>query len=84
MRGPDDRGFEQWLVTEPDDPYLDAWWPPRHTLGWEHIIVHENYEFLTSIADRTDHRPDFEDGYAAQRVVDGIQKSAEKDTWVSV
>lgn len=84
VRGPDDRGFEQWLVTESDDPYLDTWWPPGHTLGWEHTIIHENYEFLTSIDDGTEYRPNFADGFAAQRLVDAIQRSANKQKWVSV
>ena len=33
--------FSRVLVTEPDHPYLDHWWPPGHTLGcctlmWDH------------------------------------------------
>ncbi len=44
-----DRGFQQVLVTDADDPYLDHWWPPGHVLGWEHTFVHENYEFLSAV-----------------------------------
>ena len=29
-----DEGFRRILVTEPTHPYLGAWWPPGHTLGW--------------------------------------------------
>jgi predicted dehydrogenase len=47
----DGRGFERISVTDPGDPYMDTWWPADHTIGWEHTIIHENYEFLTVIAE---------------------------------
>jgi hypothetical protein len=25
--------FETVPVTDPDDPYVDRWWPPGHTVG---------------------------------------------------
>ena len=31
---PADEGFRRILVTEPTHPYLAAWWPPGHILGW--------------------------------------------------
>lgn len=84
VRGSDDRGFQQVLVTEATDPYGEAWWPPGHALGWEHAVVHENYEFLTAVTDGQRHRPDFEDGFAVQRVVEGVQTSHERDEWMSL
>ena len=32
-------------------PYLSAWWPPGHTLGWEHTFTHQAADLLTAIAD---------------------------------
>ncbi len=32
-------GFRRILVTEPEHPYLSGWWPPGHTLGWEHTFT---------------------------------------------
>ena len=29
------------LVTEPDHPYVGAWWPPGHVLGWDHTFTHQ-------------------------------------------
>lgn len=84
FRGADDREYQQLLVTEPDDPYMDAWWPTGHIIGWEHAFVHEHYEFLRCIDEGTPYRPDFEDGLAAQRVVDAVQTSSESRSWVSV
>jgi len=81
-----DRGYETVLVTDPEDPYVDAWWPPGHVLGWEHTFVHENYEFLRAVVEEGDagFSPDFEDGLAAQRVLDAIQRSDDAGEWVEV
>jgi predicted dehydrogenase len=83
LRG-DDRGYETILVTEPDDPYIDHWWPPGHTIGWEHTFVHENYEFLTSVAEGSEYHPNFQDGLAVQRVLDAIAQSDKTDRWVDM
>jgi predicted dehydrogenase len=68
----DSRGYETILVTDPDDPYVDHWWPPGHVIGWEHTFVHENYEFLTAVAEGGHHEPSFADGLAVQRALDAI------------
>jgi predicted dehydrogenase len=71
----DGRGYETVLVTDPEDPYIEAWWPPGHVLGWEHAFVHENYEFLSSVRDGTEFHPSFEDAYGVQQVLDAIERS---------
>jgi predicted dehydrogenase len=71
----DGRGYETVLVTDPDDPYVEAWWPPGHVLGWEHAFVHENFEFLSSVRDSTEFHPSFEDAYGVQQVLDAIERS---------
>ncbi|WP_424020032.1 Gfo/Idh/MocA family protein (plasmid) [Halorientalis pallida] len=76
------RGFERELVTEADDPYVDRWWPPGHVLGWEHAIVHENYEFLRAAATDESHDPDFQAGLAVQRLLDAILRADAEGRWV--
>ena len=84
------RGYETILVTDGDDPYVDHWWPPGHVLGWEHTFVHENYEFLTAVADEATRddgeafEPSFEDGLEAQRVLAAIEDSDERGEWVDL
>ncbi|MFC6963371.1 Gfo/Idh/MocA family protein [Halocatena marina] len=78
------RGFQTVMVTDPDDPYVDHWWPPGHVIGWEHTFVHENYEFLTSVRDETPYEPSFADGCTVQRILDAIEQSDERAEWVSV
>jgi len=82
FKGSEDRGYQELLVTEPEDPYMDAWWPAGHIIGWEHAMVHQYYEFLTSISESQSHSPDFEDGVAVQRTVEAIRKSHERGEWV--
>ena len=80
----DSRGYETILVTDETDPYIEHWWPPGHVIGWEHTFVHENYEFLSAVADGGEFHPNFEDGLAAQRVLDAIERSDATGEWVSV
>ncbi|HEY1703337.1 MAG TPA: Gfo/Idh/MocA family oxidoreductase [Trebonia sp.] len=74
-----DSGFTTILVTEPEHPYLSAWWPAGHVLGWEHTFIHQARDLLTAIAEGTQPEPSFEDGLAVQRVLDAVQKSAKSD-----
>ncbi len=79
-----DRGYETVLVTEESDPYVGAWWPPGHVLGWEHTFVHESYEFLSAVAGDGHFRPDFEDGLATQRVLEAVERSDRTGEWTDV
>lgn len=70
-------GFaERVLVTESSHPYLSAWWPPGHILGWDHTFVSQAADFLRAVAAGEDPRPSFEDGLAVQRVLDAVGESA--------
>ena len=79
LRG-DDRGYETVLVTNANDPYIDAWWPPGHVVGWEHAFVHENYEFLQAVSSeaKNELHPSFGDGYEVQKVLDAIERSDDR------
>ncbi|WP_336035854.1 Gfo/Idh/MocA family protein [Halobacterium yunchengense] len=83
LRG-DGRGFETVLVTDDDHPYGEQWWPSGHALGWEQTFVHENYEFLSAVADGAAFEPDFGDGLAVQRLLDAVAESSDRREWVAV
>jgi predicted dehydrogenase len=78
------RGFETTLVTDPDDPYYDHWWPPGHVIGWEHLFVHENYEFLSAVAEGEEFHPSFQDGLRVQEILEAVDESDDRGEWVSV
>ena len=69
-------GFRRILVTEGSHPYLSGWWPPGHTLGWEHTFTHQARDLLTAIAAGDQPSPSFADGLAVQRVLDAVARSA--------
>ncbi|WP_426998091.1 Gfo/Idh/MocA family protein [Pseudarthrobacter sp. N5] len=71
-----EQGFRRILVNEPVHPYLEAWWPQGHTLGWEHTFTHEIRDFLVAIASGTQPSPSFEDGLAVQRILAAVEESS--------
>ncbi|HTT54771.1 MAG TPA: Gfo/Idh/MocA family oxidoreductase [Streptosporangiaceae bacterium] len=78
-------GFRRVLVTEPGHPYLSAWWPPGHVLGWEHTFVHQAADLVTAIAGAADPEPSFADGLQVQRVLAAVAGSAARDSeWTPV
>ncbi|MGA5406741.1 Gfo/Idh/MocA family protein [Streptomyces lavendulocolor] len=72
-------GFRRILVTEPDHPYLEAWWPPGHALGYEHTFAHQARDLVHAIASGTEPAPSFADGLRVQRVLAAVEESAEKN-----
>ena len=80
----DDRGFQTINVTADDDPYMDAWWPPGHGIGWEHTFVHENRAFLRAVDGREAYAPDLASAFETQRVVEAIRRSDETGQRVSL
>jgi predicted dehydrogenase len=73
-------GFRRILVTEPDHPYLEAWWPPGHGLGYEHTFVHQARDFLSAVATGTAPEPSFADGLQVQRVLAAVEASAAENS----
>jgi predicted dehydrogenase len=77
-------GFRRILVTEPVHPYVAAWWPAGHLLGYEHGFVHQAADLVTDIAENRDPSPSFADGLQVQRVMAAVEQSAAKQTWMEV
>ncbi|MFF7593633.1 Gfo/Idh/MocA family protein [Streptomyces mirabilis] len=73
-------GFRRILVTEPDHPYLEAWWPPGHGLGYEHTFTHQARDLVRAIAAGRRPEPSFGDGLRVQRVLAAVEESAEKNS----
>ncbi|QSZ47673.1 Gfo/Idh/MocA family oxidoreductase [Arthrobacter sp. D5-1] len=71
-----EQGFRRILVNEPEHPYLGAWWPQGHIIGWEHTFTHQIRDFLTAIAAGESPSPSFEDGLNVQHILDAVEESA--------
>jgi predicted dehydrogenase len=78
------RGFRRILVTESDHPFMKAWWPPGHIIGYEHTFTHTIYDLLEAIADNRVPSPNFEDGLRNQKVLAAIEKSSTSRKWLAV
>jgi predicted dehydrogenase len=73
----DEQGFRTILVTNSTHPYVAAWWPPGHIIGYEHEFSHAIVDYLTAIEKGTKIAPNFYDGMKAMQVLEAAIKSAE-------
>ena len=78
------QGFRRVNATDPGHPYTQAWWPSAHIIGYEHLFVHEAYEFITQLGKKKVTYPTFEDGLACQKVLDAVEVAASSKQWVKV
>ncbi|MGF6824199.1 putative dehydrogenase [Microbacterium sp. ZKA21] len=84
-RPPLEQGFTRILVTEPEHPYLEGWWPAGHMLGYEHGFSHQAKDFIEAIANGHDPHPTFAEGLHVQRVLDAVERSASaRAVWTEV
>ncbi|WP_184847073.1 Gfo/Idh/MocA family protein [Allocatelliglobosispora scoriae] len=80
-----EQGFTRILITEAEHPYLAAWWPPGHIIGYEHSFTHQMRDLLEAIASGQDPTPSFADALQVQFVLDAVQRSAETGSgWTEV
>jgi len=77
-----ERGFARILATEPDHPYVGAWWPPGHLLGYEHAFTNQARDFIDAIATGADPRPSFAEALNVQLVLDAVVRSG--GSWTEV
>ncbi|MCF6379816.1 Gfo/Idh/MocA family oxidoreductase [Nocardioides KLBMP 9356] len=77
-------GFRRILATEADHPYVAAWWPPGHLLGYEHGFTHQVVDLVTDIAKGADPAPSFADGLQVQRVLAAVEASSQSSSWQDI
>jgi predicted dehydrogenase len=83
-RPAEEQGFTRILVTEPEHPYMSAWWPAGHPIGYEHTFTHEVRDLIADIAAGADPTPSFADALQVQLVLDAVERSAESAAWTEV
>ena len=76
-------GFRTVLVTDAKHPYVSAWWPPGHIIGYEHSFTHTVYDLIRAIHEQKLPSPNFEDGVKNQKVLDAIERSSASGRWES-
>lgn len=81
------QGFRNVLISEPQHPWWENWWPAGHMIGWEHTFVHEITHLLDCIVNDKEVGPvgaTFLDGYKAAVICDAIYDSAETKKHIQV
>ena len=77
-------GWTDILVTDFEHPYMDRYWVPGTTIGYEHTFVNCMADFLKSLeAGQPAMRPNLKDGLETQYICDAVLKSAKTGSWES-
>jgi predicted dehydrogenase len=80
----DEQGFRTILVTNATHPYVAAWWPPGHIIGYEHEFTHAVVDFLTALEKGTKITPNLYDGLKDMQVLEAAIISAREGGKVTV
>jgi predicted dehydrogenase len=80
----DVQGFRRVLATDPAHAYMEAWWPPGHTIGYEHTFVHEVLELVNALEEGRQPVPNFVDGVKCQEVLEAVDLSIAERRWVNL
>ena len=80
----DEQGFRTILVTNATHPYVAAWWPPGHIIGYEHEFTHAVADFLTAMDKGTKITPNLLDGMKDMQVLEAAITSARTGQRVNV
>jgi predicted dehydrogenase len=78
------QGFRVIQATDPSHPYVHAWWPPGHIIGYEHTFIHTVYNVISAIVGNKLPSPSFYDGLKCQAVLEAAANSVESGTWEKV
>ena len=80
------RGWKSIHVTDAggEHPYMDKWWVPGLSIGYESSFVHQVADFVAGLESGKPAGPTFRDAMETQRVLDAILDSAKKQAWVDV
>ena len=75
------RGWRTIHVTDGDQPYMDKWWVPGLSIGYEHSFVHQVADFLKSLETGEPCSPTFREALETQRVCQAVLDSASSGSW---
>lgn len=78
------QGFRRVHASDGAHPYANHWWPTGHTIGYEHMFVHEIYEFVQNLSKKATPYPTFADGLACQKVIAAVEKASKTRRWERV
>jgi len=77
-------GWRKIHVTNSEHPYMDKWWVPGCTIGYEHTFTNALADFLAGIESGKPTQPDFRNALQTQKVCDAVLESARTRQWVKI
>ncbi len=78
------RGFRVVQASDSVHPFMSAWWPVGHIIGYEHTFINLFYTMLKAFDKGEPFKPDFEDGVRNQAVLEAVEISSQQKRWVNV
>jgi predicted dehydrogenase len=75
------RGWRSIHVTDGDHPYMNRWWIPGTSIGYEHSFIHQVADFFLSLQTGEPCHPTFRDAFETQKVCQAVIDSANERAW---
>ena len=75
------RGWRNILITDGDQPYMDRWWIPGTSIGYEHTFIHQVADFFQSLENNEPCSPTFREALQTQKVCEAVIESANTRSW---
>jgi predicted dehydrogenase len=76
-----ERGWRSIHVTDGDHPYMDKWWVPGLSIGYEHSFVHQVADFIQCLEAGKPCSPTFREAQETQKVCEAVLDSAKSRRW---
>jgi len=76
-------GWRKIPVWNSEHPYMDKYWVPGTTIGYEHSFLNALADFVAGIEKGKPTQPDFRTALQTQKVCDAVLKSAKTGRWVN-
>lgn len=80
----DIKGWTSIHVTNGDHPYMDKWWVPGLSIGYEHSFIHQVADMLKSLETGEMVQPDFANALETQKVCQAVIESAKERKWKNI
>jgi predicted dehydrogenase len=78
------RGFRVVQASDSVHPFMTAYWPVGHIIGYEHTFMNLIYTMLKAFDKGEEFKPNFEDGVRNQAVLEAVDVSSQQRRWVSI
>ncbi len=74
-------GWRKVHVSNFEHPYMDRYWVPGTTIGYEHTFLNALADFVIGLESGKPVQPDFRNALQTQRVCDSVLESARTGEW---